>query len=217
MPHTQSHLHTIRFENRNRTKVLDILMFPNVVFCKCLALICNQRTQWLIMHCFQNQTLLYRFRRRHAAHRMGTRDKVTYVHVKLTKRSTTKSGWHVSMVGLHISRLCVHTWMWWNFHNKVTILLTVWRKSWCEIDSSFRNSKKGYNTFLMLNRSMKKKMSPNFSWLLKMNKLNFMNKTKLFMCFVLIETRAIMWKKNFFCYIVLMHRFIVKAISQYFS
>ena len=160
MPHTQSHLHTIRFENRNRTKVLDILKFPNVVLCKYLALKCNQRTQWLIMHCFQNQTLLYRFRRR-----------------PMTRlRSTTKSGWHVSMVGLHISRLCVHTWMWWNFHNKVTILLTVWRKSWCEIDSSFRNSKKGYNTFLMLNRSMKKKNEPKLSRLLKMNELNFTKK-----------------------------------------
>ena len=55
----------------------------------------------------------------------------------------------------------------------------------------------------MLNPSMKKKISLNFSWLLKMNELNFRKKSKLFMCFLLMETRAIMWKMNNFFSVIL--------------
>ena len=62
----------------------------------------------------------------------------------------------------------------------------------------------------MLNPSMKKKISLNFSWLLKMNKLNFRKKSKLFMCFLLMETRVIMWKMNIFfllyCFDASLHR-----------
>ena len=55
----------------------------------------------------------------------------------------------------------------------------------------------------MLNRSMKKKNEPKLSRLLKMSELNFTKKQKLFMCFLLMEIRDIMWKTEYFFFVIL--------------